>query len=121
MEEDIKILEEYLLTLEKMGGIEMLKRGDVLISYVKYKNIQAIENLIKGYRELEKRTISLTNLLCINDSDENYIPKSKVKELHKEYYEKAFAKPYDCTTADYKHSQAMGGWRALNKLLMEDK
>lgn len=76
MEEDIKILEE---------GI---KNGTI---YVNCGNSidKAIENLIKGYRELEKRIIFLTNLSCINDSDENYIQKSKIKskieELEKQY------------------------------------
>ena len=88
MEEDIKILEEYLLTLEKMGGMEMLKRGDVLISYVKYKNIQAIENLIKGYREKEESEKYLYDayqdagkkMFEYLEQLEDSIPKSKVKE-----------------------------------------
>ena len=130
MEEDIKILEEKVITLKR--HIKNYEESDCKTNIYQQliKECQAIENLIKGYRELEER-----NKQCIKAGDleravgclmnrndlSNYIPKSKVKELHKEYYEKAFAEPYDCTTADYKHSQAIGGWRALNKLLMEDK
>ena len=65
MEEDIERCEQ--LTKEEHAN------------WIGISNQKAIENLIKGYRELEKRTISLTNLLCINDSDNNYIPKSKIQ------------------------------------------
>lgn len=132
MEENIKILEDLAETLNKTCENGICEAS------------MSIEKLIKGYRELEEelerqreiniiinkqnlndnyeRALEKTMTKFLNENIENdYIPKSKVKELHKEYYEKAFAKPYDCTTADYKHSQAMGGWRALNKLLMEDK
>lgn len=117
MEEDIKILEELLQGAKDNG------------MYNNNKYFYSIENLIKGYRELKKNYINPSKArISYYDTKkgtevviEGFIPKSKVKELHKEYYEKAFAEPYDCTTADYKHSQAMGGWRALNKLLMEDK
>ena len=81
MEEDIKYLEEQI----KSNNELFEKHGYSLLSQ---KQIQALENLIKGYRELEKRIIQLTNLLCINDSDENYIPKSKVKEKIEELKER---------------------------------
>lgn len=144
MEEDIKILEEMcneIINEDSCNLFETLSPYEIALK---------IKNLIKGYRELENKSeeqakfieniqdnmghkgMTKTELAFVCASLEydnkeleedlkNSIPKSKVEELHKEYYEKAFAEPYDCTTADYKHSQAMGGWRALNKLLMEDK
>ena len=140
MKEDIKILEDLAETLNKTCENGICEAS------------MSIENLIKAYRELEKKNkryekiykeygiddlVRKIERLEEDNEDlkrlannkqwispcyvaQNYIPKSKVKELHKEYYEKAFAEPYDCTTADYKHSQVIGGWRALNKLLMED-
>ena len=46
--EDIKILEEYLFHLKKFGGLglEIIKSGEI-IKFIDYKQIQAIENLIK--------------------------------------------------------------------------
>ena len=80
MGEDIKILEEYLLTLEKMGGMEMLKRGDILIRYVKYKEIQAIENLIKEFKKIKIENIKY-KLGQTPDTTEDY--KTLKKELEK--------------------------------------
>lgn len=119
MEENIKILEGYLDRNTQLFE----DYGENAI--IQDKEIQALENLIKGYRELEVENKAYEEGKIFTNEQikvikENTIPKSKVKELHKEYYEKAFAEPYDCTTADYKHSQAIGGWIALNKLLMED-
>ena len=76
--EYIKILEEWIEIT--VGNAPEWAKSDEILKIIDYKQIQSIENLIKGYKELEERTISLTNLLCINDSDENYIPKSKIKE-----------------------------------------
>ena len=84
MEEDIKILEE-------------MKKDIVYDSDEDYDNqiairqIQAIENIIKGYRELEKDLHEMT--ISNNHKKENwihknclneYIPKSKIKENIKE-------------------------------------
>lgn len=94
MEKDITILKSL---------IEDLKREEKLIGYDAEYEIQALENLIKGYRELEKRNKKLkaTHIMTHNKvSDEEkaklfdvidnsidtylekteYIPKSKVKE-----------------------------------------
>lgn len=49
---------------------------------------------------------------------ENYIPKQKIKnELKK--YEWAI-NDYDSSIADYKQSQAIGRWAALQELLQEE-
>jgi hypothetical protein len=73
MEEDIKILEE-------------VKRPTLATGFKRQtKILQALENLIKGYKELEERNIYLVNerkkleeLLFM--SNENYIEKSKIRE-----------------------------------------
>lgn len=75
MEEDIKILEE------------MRKKMNKTLSHkITRQEFQAIENLIKGYRELEEK---LNQLLKYEDDlrikerafcKENHIPKSKIKE-----------------------------------------
>ena len=81
-EEDIKILEE------RIDYFKCNPEGcNWRLSFEDEKDIQALENLIKGYRELEERIIFLTNLSCINDSDENYIPKSRIRKLLDIQYE----------------------------------
>lgn len=62
MEEDIKILEGML----------------GFISILNIEQRQALENLIKGYRELEEREIWST--ATINGLKRDFIPKSKIKE-----------------------------------------
>lgn len=48
----------------------------------------------------------------------NSIPVQKVKDIMKE---KEWAiKSYDCDTADYKQSQDVGAWSALQKLLKKE-
>lgn len=127
-------LSPYEIALKIENLIKGYKDGEDILKNITKENLELKEYI----RELEEEnaTLKKANNIAENvkvddltqamyksyeDFMKKYIPKSKVKELHKEYYEKAFAEPYDCTTADYKHSQAMGGWRALNKLLMEDK
>lgn len=83
MEENITIVKSL---------IEDLQREEKLIGYDAEIEIQALENLMKQYRELEERIIQLTNLLCINDSDENYIEKTKIKEIR----DKAEVMDYYC-------------------------
>ena len=78
MEEDIKILEEI---------IEYCKEH--LPPYYKDEDLQAIENLIKGYRELEEEKKELQKYIkdyLIPKSTINliYIPKSKIKEKMEE-------------------------------------
>lgn len=54
--EDIKILEEYLFHLKKFGGLglEIIKSGEI-IKFIDYKQIQAIENLIKRIQKIRIR------------------------------------------------------------------
>ncbi len=85
MEEDIKILEEF-----KTKGYSMLlmKYGDR--NTTNFKLEQALENLIKAYKELEEKwdkdTHKLQNALDLANADKinNYIPVSLVEERIKE-------------------------------------
>ena len=80
MEEDIKILEN------------LLEEGFEAMCYLE---AQAIEHLIKGYRELEEKwdkdTHTLQNALDLANADKinNYIPVSlveeKIEEINKAY------------------------------------
>ena len=70
MEEDIKILEEMIT-------------WDCLLP--NKRQTEAIENLIKGYRELEKSKITYERARDLQEEnkrivDNNYIPTSKIKE-----------------------------------------
>ena len=75
MKEDITILTAFLLS-----------NIPEIITQEEFDEVkQAIENLIKGYRELEERIIYLVNERkkleeLLFASNENYIEKSKVKE-----------------------------------------
>ena len=71
MEEDIKVLEEYLD-----------KEDRKFVSKDRLKFLQAIENLIKRNKELEEENTRQHELLCnIHDKyQKDYIPKSKVRE-----------------------------------------
>ena len=71
MEEDIKILEEFI---DAVGE-----------EYEVVKEKQALENLIKRYRELEESKITRERVNDIQEEtkrivNETYIPKPKIKE-----------------------------------------
>ena len=78
MEEDIKILEELFDDVElSIGGwVDRLDK----------KERQALENLIKGYRELEEIAESYIwqSNFDMKFYEENYIPKSKIADKIKE-------------------------------------
>ena len=79
MEEDIKILESHINQLKEYEDEQELA--------------QALENLIKGYRELKKENANWKkinyNAKLNQHITEEYIPKSKIKEkieeLNKKY------------------------------------
>ena len=125
MEEDIEILEEMIT-------------WDCLLP--NKRQTEALENLIKGYRELEKELerqkeiniiINKENLndkyeealekvmtKFLNDNVNNdFIPKSKIKEKMKKY--EWALEHYDSDIADYKQSQDIGSWHALQELMEE--
>ena len=113
MEEDIKILEnlkEYLQMLID-NGIHKIQYNELWHDEKTVDCINALENLIKGYRELEKQLdssrkanellnktnnelrleIRITYSKVVNDIiskfnlGDEYIPKSKIKEKIEEY------------------------------------
>ena len=74
MEEDIKILEEMKKDI-------VYDSDEDYDNQVAIRQIQAIENLIKGYRELEVFEQQVINHQNSNVFKcKNYIPKSKIKE-----------------------------------------
>lgn len=79
MEEDIKYLED-LLAVAKMLLTTSQK------ATIQEREIQAIENLIKEYKELKKlEDVTIETLKDTNYIHNNYIPKSKVRELQDKY------------------------------------
>lgn len=84
MEEDIKLLESLIEEYERVCKEYQFYNVPV---HIDENDIQAIENLIKGYKELEKDLHEMTisnnhkkenwiHKNCLND----YIPKSKIRE-----------------------------------------
>ena len=80
MEEDIMILESECYYLEELG---YLRENNHFIRFN-----QALENLIKGYRELEEENrifaLARSNIELKRHVEKNYIPKSKIKETKEE-------------------------------------
>ena len=88
MEEDIMILESECYYLEELGYLSENNH------FIRFN--QALENLIKGYKKLEKDLHEMT--ISNNHKKENwvhknclneYIPKSKIKEKIEELKETA--------------------------------
>ena len=106
---NIKMLEDYIEAL----------RNPKSFKYTNEQKAQAIENLIKENKELKDKCNELNFKYTAQWVDDNFIPKSKVKELAKKY---EFAlNGYDSSTADYKHSQNLGKYLACLELLEERK
>ena len=134
MEEDIKILENYLHTLKKFSGEEIIK-SDEIIKFIEYKEIKAIENLIKGCRELEgkynklfdKYNDRVTEIIELeeamkrlhDDYRDDYIPTSKIKEKIEEL-ELERNKFGNCKIEFYENELIDRDIRLLQEL-MEDK
>lgn len=125
MEEDIKILESECYYLEELG---YLRENNHFIRFN-----QALGNLLKGYRELKKeyeRVRTGRNWLSERISaqiatpelldkilEEDYIPKSKIKEKIKELYEDKDSKYYDMFLEQRDIEKTI----SVLKELMEDK
>jgi hypothetical protein len=90
MEEDIKILEGLVKGIYKYGFDYDVdgEKHDI----IRYEEFKAIENLIKGYRELEEREIWST--ATINGLKRDFIPKSKIKEKIEEDAFEVFTSEY---------------------------
>lgn len=112
MEKEIEIIKSL---------INDLKREEKLIGYNAEVEIQALENLIKGYRELEKYYEEQ------NEVNAKFILKSKIKEkiekLEKEK-EKTYTQFLECNrnndTLSTKGKMLEGATQVLQEL-MEDK
>lgn len=82
MEEDIKILEKWLENLNRLFNETHINNT---------KERHALENLIKGYREIkeENRIFALvgSNIALKLHIEKNYISKSKIKEKIEELKE----------------------------------
>jgi hypothetical protein len=125
MEEDIKILEDFI----KYYEAECTSRGfeRTLIVRVDKDDVQSLENLIKEYRELEERNIYLVNerkkleeLLFM--SNENYIEKSKVKEKIEEYEKMKKATYTDLTHyGDLRRDTVLEVSQVLQELLGDEE
>ena len=73
LNEDIKILEEWIEI--SIGNAPEWVKSDEILKLIYYKQIKALENLIKGYRELEyKYNKALTDLSIETKrtNEENY-------------------------------------------------
>ena len=84
-EEDIKIIEEEMEIIEHLCTDDCINKSTV-IQPLKY----ALENLIKGYKELKQlEDVTYKTLKDTNFIHKNYIPKSLVREKI-EYYKKIY-------------------------------
>lgn len=132
MEEDIKILEEFIKYFEA-EAVSRKYRRNISIT-VGEDDIEALENLIKGYRELEEKNKQCIKVLHEKDIyyqnarefiQDNSIPKSKIKEkieeLEKEF--KEFSDKYgDENDSDFIITRVLHKQRtATLQELMEDK
>ena len=80
MEEDIKVLEEYLEELQFAELKEIVAKKDIC-KVIEYEQLQAIENLIGRNKELEeKKKRQSIAIIEYQDLLENSIPKSKVRD-----------------------------------------
>ena len=89
-EEDIKILEEFIKYFEA-EAISRKYRRNISIT-VGEDDIEALEHLIKAYKELEEKNKKKSiEIICYQEELENSIPVSlveeKIEELN-EYYKK---------------------------------
>lgn len=120
-EEEKKAVERFKRLYLKDFNNEKITNEDRL-SYIECVLISnLIEKLQKENEELrekwDKDTHILQNELDLTNADKinNYIPIQKVKD---KIEEKEWAiKSYDCDTANYKQSQAIGAWQVLQELL----
>lgn len=90
MEDSLKILEEFIKYFEA-EAVSRKYRRNISIT-VGEDDIEAIENLIKGYRELEEFVGAIKELQKtktpivelvheMNKFEDEFIPKSKIKEI----------------------------------------
>lgn len=118
IEEDIKKLEEEVKRVNKINNltgtyvpIHMLE--SFLSDYKRVlKENEELKEIYRSEKKMKNEYIKLYQDLLLK---ENVIPVQKVKD---KIEEKEWAiKSYDCDTANYKQSQAIGAWQVLQELL----
>jgi len=129
IEEEIEILEE----LRTHGYAMLLMKYEDRIK-TNRKIDQAIEHILSDYKRVLKENEELkkfiTEGITIESNSpyqnyqldflrENFVPVQKVKDKIKE--KKWALESYDCDEADYKQSQAIGAWQALQELLESEE
>ena len=107
MEEDLKILEEVACSIWDDVGCDV---------YLGKTERDALNNLLTRYKEERDLRIHYENRL--DNMERLYVDKDKVKEKMKKY--EWSLNGYDSSTADYKHSQCIGRYLALQELLREE-
>ena len=117
MEEDIKIVEELVRNnyLEDLGYLRDNNH------YIRFN--QALENLIKGYRELEEQIDKHVYFETTNpkEIEKNFIPKSKIKEKIEEYQLNMKKYEYADKNIFNENNIRQEVITVLTELLMEDK
>lgn len=116
-----KVPEDYIQALEHILSDykRVLKENEELkVELERQKDINTIINqkgIDKNYEKaLEKSMLKFLKTNMAKD----FVSVQKVKDIMKE---KEWAiKSYDCDTADYKQSQDVGAWSALQKLLKKE-
>ena len=127
MEEDIKILEEWIEIT--VGNAPEWVKSDEILKIIDYKQIKAIENLIKGYRELEEK-IEKQELAFVKGYTEGgynqlNVMTSKIKEKIEElenirWIDLAQEVEEEHHSLEYMRAYRAGKEKALQEL-MEDK
>lgn len=110
MEEDIKILEKWLENLNRLFNETHINNT---------KERHALENLIKGYREIkeENRIFALvgSNIALKLHIEKNYISKSQIKEKIEELKEEKH-----CFYSDYAIEERNNKIQVLQELLEKE-
>lgn len=122
MEEEIKILEKFI-----NGTLFKYARNAFDEEDLRNTLDKAIENLIKGYRELEKEVDSLvrqyeyqgaimvSEYMSLSQIKKLFIPKSKIREKIEELEKEKV--DYQCK----KNAQLVYGQKVLQELMEEEK
>ena len=79
MEEDIKVLENFIRVYKELNE----KSTDFYFNKAEIP-IEIIENLIKGYKELQEKVNKYEKQIDLEWVEKNYIEKSKVREKMKQ-------------------------------------
>lgn len=120
MEEDIKVLEEIINSIDFNNEYQVFVLG--------INQIELIQNLIKGYKEIEEENIKLHTEIAevvywesssVEQIKQDYIPKSKVREKIEEL-EKIIQKEEEETCG---RCITIGKWEAIKYLqeLLEER